>query len=147
MLELGIVSAIIGVASAILAPNMLKAMRTYRLNAAAQQVADAFQSAKFTAVRANTDIEAQIIQLVNGYRVANGLAPLAVNGELNVAADLHSRDMAAIGGMYGPTVGMQHTLYGTTRPEVTEGKKSSRSIVNRTALPTCGSALLRTERP
>ena len=54
LLELGIVTALIGVASAILAPNVLKAMRTYRLNAAAQQVADAFQTAKFTAVRANT---------------------------------------------------------------------------------------------
>lgn len=54
LLELGIVTAIIGVASAILAPNVLKSMRTYRLNAAAQQVADAIQTAKFSAVRANS---------------------------------------------------------------------------------------------
>jgi uncharacterized protein YkwD len=68
--------------------------------------------------RGNTAVEAEIIQLVNAQRVANGLAPLGVSGRLNVAAELHSRDMAAIGSIYGPNVGMQHTLYGTTRPEV-----------------------------
>lgn len=53
MLELVTVMGIISVASAILAPNMMRTMRTYRLSAAAQQVADALQTAKFTAVRAN----------------------------------------------------------------------------------------------
>jgi uncharacterized protein YkwD len=72
------------------------------------------------ATRGNTALELQIIQLVNSYRAANGLGALAVNGQLNVAADLHSRDMAVIGGLYGAATGMQHTLYGTTRPEVTD---------------------------
>jgi uncharacterized protein YkwD len=71
-----------------------------------------------TATRGNTATEAEIIQLVNAQRLANGLAPLAASGLLNVAAALHSQDMAAIGSVYGPNVGMQHTLYGTTRPEV-----------------------------
>jgi uncharacterized protein YkwD len=71
-----------------------------------------------SATRGNTAIELQIIQLVNSHRAANGLAPLAVSGLLNVAADFHSRDMAAIGSVYGPGAGMQHTLFGTTRPEV-----------------------------
>ena len=71
-----------------------------------------------TATRGNTAIEAEIIRLVNVQRTANGLAPLTVSGLLNVAAALHSQDMAAIGSRYGPDVGMQHTLYGTTRPEV-----------------------------
>jgi uncharacterized protein YkwD len=73
-----------------------------------------------TATRGNTAIELRIIQLVNSYRATNGLPQLAVNGLLNVAADLHSGDMAAIGSRYGPNVGMQHTLYGTLRPEVTD---------------------------
>jgi uncharacterized protein YkwD len=73
-----------------------------------------------TAVRANTAFEAQIVDLVNSHRAANGLPPLAVSGLLTVAADFHSRDMAVIGGTYGPSVGMQHTLFGTTRPEVTD---------------------------
>jgi uncharacterized protein YkwD len=73
-----------------------------------------------TAVRASTAFEAQIVNLVNSYRAANGLPPLAASGLLNVAADFHSRDMAVIGGAYGPNVGMQHTLYGTTRPEVAD---------------------------
>ncbi len=73
-----------------------------------------------TATHGNTAIETQIIQLVNAQRSAAGLAPLSVSGLLNVAADLHSADMAAIGAVYGPTVGMQHELFGTTHPEVTD---------------------------
>ncbi|HSQ58384.1 MAG TPA: CAP domain-containing protein [Gemmata sp.] len=72
------------------------------------------------ATRGNTAIELQIIQLVNSYRASNGLPALAVNARLNVAAQLHSVDMARIGSIYGPNIGMQHTLYGTTRPEVTD---------------------------
>jgi uncharacterized protein YkwD len=71
-----------------------------------------------SATKGNSAIENEIIQLVNAQRAANGLPPLAANGQLNIAAALHSQDMAAIGNVYGPNVGMQHTLYGTTRPEV-----------------------------
>lgn len=77
LLELGIVTAIIGVASAILAPNMLKAMRTYRLNAAAQQVADAVQTAKFTAVRANTTQSAFFNTTTNAVAVGQTTAATA----------------------------------------------------------------------
>jgi len=68
----------------------------------------------------NSGIEAQIIQLVNNYRASNGLPPLTVNTQLNTAADLHSADMAGISNAYGPWRGMQHTLFGTTRPLITD---------------------------
>ena len=70
--------------------------------------------------RGNTALESQIIQLINNYRVAHGLAPLRVNGQLNAAANLHSANMASIGGQYGSWTGMQHDLYGTLRPRVTD---------------------------
>lgn len=70
--------------------------------------------------RANTALEAEIIRLINDYRVAHGLAPLAVNGQLNVAAQLHSANMAAIGGRYGSWTGMQHELHGTNQPRPTD---------------------------
>lgn len=38
--------------------------------------------------------EAAFLQLINDYRAANGLGPLAFSGTLSVAADAHSRDMA-----------------------------------------------------
>jgi uncharacterized protein YkwD len=72
------------------------------------------------ASRASSGMESQIVQLINNYRIANGVGALSVNGQLNMAADLHSLDMAVIGGAYGPWTGMQHELFGTTRPEVTD---------------------------
>lgn len=78
MLELGVVMGIIGVASAILAPNMLKAMRTYRLNGAAQQVADAFSTAKFTAVRANTTQSVFFNTTTNAIAVGQTTAATAI---------------------------------------------------------------------
>lgn len=77
LLELAMVTGIIGVASAILAPNMIKAMRTYRLNAAAQQVADAIQTAKFTAVRANTPQSVFFNTTTNGVAVGQTTAATA----------------------------------------------------------------------
>lgn len=70
--------------------------------------------------RGNTGIEAEIIRLVNNYRRASGLSALRTNGELNFAADLHSRDMTIISGRFGPWEGMQHRLLGTTQPEITD---------------------------
>ncbi len=72
------------------------------------------------ATRGNTGLESQIVQLINNYRTSNGLAPLKTNGQLNVAASLHSADMATIGVLHGSWEGMQHDLYGTTRPKVTD---------------------------
>ena len=66
----------------------------------------------------NSQIEMQIIQLINDFRIQNGVAPLNVNGQLNAAAALHSQDMAAISGAYGAWTGMQHELFGTLHPEV-----------------------------
>jgi uncharacterized protein YkwD len=68
----------------------------------------------------NSQIEMQVIQLINNYRIENGLAPLSVNGQLNAASAIHSADMAGISGAYGPWTGMQHELFGTFHPEVTD---------------------------
>ena len=68
--------------------------------------------------RGNTAMETEIIRLVNAYRRANGVHALAVSGQLNAAADLHSLDMVAIGNQYGPLAGLQHLLYGSPRPRL-----------------------------
>lgn len=70
--------------------------------------------------RGNTTMEMQIINLVNARRAEAGLPPLAVNLNLNAAAALHSLDMVAISNIYGPNTGMQHTLYGSPRPLVSD---------------------------
>lgn len=68
--------------------------------------------------KGNTGIEAQVIQLINAERTKVGLAPMAVSGALNYAADIHSQDMAGLSTVMGPDDAMDHTLYGTARPEV-----------------------------
>jgi len=70
--------------------------------------------------RANSAIEAEIVNLANAFRASNGLAPLAVNGRLNQAADLHSLDMTATSNLYGPNQGMQHELNGVLYPGITD---------------------------
>ena len=65
-------------------------------------------------------MESEIIRLVNVQRDLAGLPPLTVNLRLNAAASLHTQDMVSISNLYGPNVGMQHTLYGTPRPEVSD---------------------------
>ncbi len=71
-------------------------------------------------VHGNTALESQIIQLINNYRTSRGLGVLKTNGQLNVAADLHSQDMVMISNQYGPWQGMQHELYGTSHPKPTD---------------------------
>ncbi|MFO0822433.1 MAG: CAP domain-containing protein [Gemmataceae bacterium] len=68
--------------------------------------------------RPSTAMEAEIIQLVNIERGKVGLPPLAFNNALSYAADLHSQDMAALSTVLGANQAMQHTLYGTARPEI-----------------------------
>ena len=68
--------------------------------------------------RASSTIEATIIQLVNVERGKVGLPALAFNNALSYAADLHSQDMATLSTVIGANAAMQHTLYGTTRPEL-----------------------------
>lgn len=70
--------------------------------------------------RGNTAIETQIINLVNARRAEAGLPPLRINLNLNAAAALHTTDMVGISNLYGPTTGMQHTLYGTARPQLSD---------------------------
>lgn len=69
---------------------------------------------------ANSSLEAQIIQLVNDYRVSMGLAPLRVSQQLNAAAALHSQNMAAVSNVAGPWQAMRHELPGTAQPTPTD---------------------------
>ena len=69
-------------------------------------------------VQANSTIESQIILLVNVERAKVGLPALAVSNALNYAALLHTQDMVSLSPVLGGTQAMQHTLYGTARPDV-----------------------------
>lgn len=73
-----------------------------------------------TATRGNSAVEAEIIRLVNAERAKAGLSALRVSGLLNQAASLHTADMVAVGNALGAANGMQHTLYGSARPMVTD---------------------------
>lgn len=53
-IEMVTMVAIVGVAAAVTAPNIIKSNRSYKLNTAAQDVAQAFQSARFEAIRNNS---------------------------------------------------------------------------------------------
>lgn len=48
-------------------------------------------------VSGNDGYEAQVLTLINNARQQNGLAPLALNGQLTAAARIHSRDVACNG--------------------------------------------------
>ncbi len=54
LIEIAVVMLVIGIAVAIAAPSLIRALQTYRLNSGAQQIADAFQLARFAAVRSNS---------------------------------------------------------------------------------------------
>jgi uncharacterized protein YkwD len=82
--------------------------------------ANAISYGSATRYRGNSGLEAEIVQLVNGYRAAYGLAPLSINAQLNAAADMHTLDMAAMSNVYGPWTAMKHTLYGTSRPQISD---------------------------
>ncbi len=68
----------------------------------------------------NSQIENEIITLVNRERQTRGLAPLTVNRSLNYAADLHSLDMARLSPVIGPYNAHSHNLYGTYQPLVSD---------------------------
>jgi uncharacterized protein YkwD len=70
--------------------------------------------------RGNTTFEAEIIRLVNLERSRAGLPPLTVSGRLNQAAYLHTLDMVNISNLYDPYTAHQHTLFGTTRPQLSD---------------------------
>ncbi|HSQ58383.1 MAG TPA: CAP domain-containing protein [Gemmata sp.] len=69
---------------------------------------------------ANSPIETEIIDMVNAYRDSYGIKPLSASPELNAAAALHSADMIAVARNFGPLAAIQHTLYGTARPQITD---------------------------
>jgi prepilin-type N-terminal cleavage/methylation domain-containing protein len=73
-LEMITVTGILGIAAAVATPSIIKTNRSYKLNEAAQQVAQAFQSAKYEAIRNNASQTVLIDQAnrtitINGYTV------------------------------------------------------------------------------
>ena len=73
-LEMIAVAGIVGVAAAVATPSIIKTNRSYKLNEAAQQVAQAFQSAKYEAIRNNASQTVLIDQAnstitINGYTI------------------------------------------------------------------------------
>jgi uncharacterized protein YkwD len=64
-------------------------------------------------------VEAEVIRLVNVERTSRGLAPLATNALLSGAARWHSSNMASFSNTIGAQSAMQHTLYGSWMPTVT----------------------------
>jgi uncharacterized protein YkwD len=58
---------------------------------------DASAARRSSRASANDSVEAEVIQLVNGYRASQGLPALSADGNLNEAADSHSRGMVASG--------------------------------------------------
>lgn len=60
LLELISVVSIVTVASAVMMPSVLKAIQSYRLRTAAQQIDDALHSAKFAAIQSNSTRKAYI---------------------------------------------------------------------------------------
>lgn len=69
--EMVTVTAIIGVAVAASSPSIIKANRSYRLNTATQEVAQAFQAARFEAIRNNAS-QTILIDMVNNTITING---------------------------------------------------------------------------
>ncbi len=69
--EMVTVTAIIGVAVAAASPSIIKSNRSYKLNAAAQQVAQSFQSARFEAIRNNSS-QTVLIDKTNSTITING---------------------------------------------------------------------------
>jgi Tfp pilus assembly protein FimT len=69
--EMITVTAMVGVAVAAAAPSIVKSNRSYKLNAAAQQVAQAFESARFEALR-NNSTQTVLLDRVNNTITING---------------------------------------------------------------------------
>lgn len=69
--EMVTVAAMVGVAVAAASPSIIKSNRSYRLNTAAQQVAQAFQSARFEAIRNNAS-QTVTIDKINHTITING---------------------------------------------------------------------------
>jgi uncharacterized protein YkwD len=70
-----------------------------------------------SSTRTNSDLERRIINQINAERASQGAPAFKVNLRLNVAAYLHSRDMAAISDRSSSEAALEHVLYGTTRPQ------------------------------
>ncbi|HZS05866.1 MAG TPA: prepilin-type N-terminal cleavage/methylation domain-containing protein [Blastocatellia bacterium] len=74
ILELTAVAAIIGITSAIAVPSLMGQLRSYRLDAAAQQVTQALQAAKLEAVRNNASYQVTFDTSNNTIQAASNTA-------------------------------------------------------------------------
>jgi uncharacterized protein YkwD len=72
------------------------------------------------ATRTNSLIELKIVNLINAERKSLGKNPLKINLKLNVAAYMHSHDMAEISDRSGATWALQQNLMASTRPQPTD---------------------------
>lgn len=63
-----------------------------------------------------SSLDQQILDLVNERRSQAGLAPLQWSTSLAVGADVHSRNMASMAAVVGPSAAMSHLLLGVNAP-------------------------------
>lgn len=66
--------------------------------------------------QAPSPMSQQILDLVNQQRLAAGLAPLQWSVQLAFGADVHSRNMASMATVVGPSAAMAHLLLGVNAP-------------------------------
>lgn len=109
--EMVTVTAIIGVAVAAASPSIIKSNRSYKLNTAAQQVAQAFQSARFEAIRNNSS-QTVLIDKTNSTITITGRTIKLPDG-VTFQTQVSSSDVpteiknAAINGGNGTVVGQE----------------------------------------
>ena len=116
-LEMVTVTGIIGIAVAVATPSIIKANRSYQLNTAAQEVCQAFESARFEAIRNNNSqtvlfdqanntitIYGRVIQLPAGVsfqtqasnNVPNTIKTAATNGANGTLPGQETNERAAV---------------------------------------------------
>ncbi|MBS1809413.1 MAG: hypothetical protein JST84_14740 [Acidobacteria bacterium] len=103
-------TAVIGVAVAAATPSVIKANRSYKLNAATQEVTQAFQSAKYEAIRNNSS-QTVLIDKTNNTITINGRTirlPEGVSFQTQSSSDIPDEiKSAAVNGGNGTVSGQE----------------------------------------
>jgi uncharacterized protein YkwD len=73
-----------------------------------------------------------IVRLTNDFRVANGLAPLQVSGQLTAMADVQAKNMVSMVPLVGFDAAMSHVLYGV--PQATLASRADYAGYDSSAL-------------
>ncbi|MFN7931148.1 MAG: hypothetical protein U0Y68_25115 [Blastocatellia bacterium] len=110
-IEMVTMVGIVGITAAIAAPSIIKSNRSYKLNTAAQDVAQAFQSARFEAIRNNNSQNVYIDKTnntitINGRTITlpNGITFQTQTSSSDLPAEIKS---AASNGSSGTVSGQQ----------------------------------------